>query len=163
MPSMLYLIQNSDCDFYARKAYDKRQVLMGLLCPELVAVFFDSEGNLLEVQKRALPFKLKRMGEDGPFDIYDGRIPEQLLQWQKAMGFRPATIRVKMFFLPEQGIGIEDLPNHFREFLEDPSNFDKEEREYYPGLINEWKKEESFVLWWAKDYYMNKEGEIEST
>jgi hypothetical protein len=87
LPHRLYPIRShEEYGFYAGKTA-ATQVLMGLACPHLVAFFFDSEGNLLDVQKRHLDFlRLRGTLVDGKlvegsvrtYDIYDERIPEHL-------------------------------------------------------------------------------------
>src|SRR5262245_57965913 len=107
-----YPIQPTAGYFDAGLTSDNRQVLMGLCCPELVALLFDPQGNLLEVRRRHLEF-LRRSGVyvDGEpiegrvriYDIYDERIAERLQSWQQEMGFQPQLIKVKRFFLPDLG------------------------------------------------------------
>ena len=57
---------------------------------------------------------------------YDERIPPRIVAWQEELEFRPATIRIKRFFLDELGIGIEGYPGHFGEILADPGVSDEE-------------------------------------
>ncbi len=158
-PRRLYPIQDHGYDFRTGSVGDGREVIMGLLCLYLVAFFFDPKGNYLETQKRVLHF-MKR--HQPPYDIYDKRIEERLHVWQEEIGLRPKTIKVKRF-MSADGAGIEDLPGHYQQFLEDPSQFDEEGRQYYPELIRDWREEGSFVFWWAKDYWMSRNGEVEST
>jgi hypothetical protein len=108
--------------FYAGVTPDKKQVLMGLYPPDLVAFSFDKEGNLLRVDQRPLASQ----GVPPPYKIYKDRIPQLIEAWKKEVGFRPATIRVRKFFSAEHGIGIEDYPSHFHEILADPETSDEE-------------------------------------
>jgi hypothetical protein len=155
----LYAVQGYGDDFHTGTVGDGRQVIMGLLCPNLVAVFFDSSGNFLETQKRALPF----MRPKGPYDIYDKRIGPQLRCWQKEIGFRPGTVKVRRFSLPEEGVGIDDLPGHFQEFVDERSQFIESDGEDYREMIRAWQDAGNFVFWWAKDYWMDRDGDVEST
>ena len=77
--------------------------------------------------------------------------------------FTPGTIFVKPFFLQEAGLGISDLPEHYQEFLDHPKNANEDERFYYPEEIKEWREGGNFVLWWNEDYFLNEEGELESS
>jgi hypothetical protein len=150
---------------------DNRQVLMGLYCPDIVAIFFEQNGSLLEAQKRRLSF-LKP--DEGVYDIYDPRITDELLSWQTELGFQPGTIRVKRFFVwdnPEfssdlpwmrNGIGIQDYPDHFAEILGDPNALE-EEKEALQKSLEPWEADGQFVLWWGNDYWLNREGEFVSS
>jgi hypothetical protein len=109
---------------YAGVTSDHRQILMGLYCPNLVAIFFDEEGALLDVQQRVLGFMVED-AERGVgtsfYDIYDERIEPELVTWQEAFGFQPSTISIHKFFVLEDrrnqqenawrrdGIGIVNL------------------------------------------------------
>lgn len=150
-----YPIQGYGTDFHAGVVADKRQAIMGLLCPNVVAVFFDPLGDFLEAQQRRLPF----MGSKGPYDIYDARVGQHLRSWQEALGFRPRVVRVRRFSLPEWGVGIDDLPTHYLEFLENPDEFPEIDVE----MIRAWQEAGQFVFWWAKDYWMDRSGRVEST
>lgn len=75
-----YAIQPHDGgDFYTGLAANTDQELMGLLCPNLVALFFDVEGNLLRADQRPVPFF---QGVNPPFHIYDKRIRPLIEAWQ---------------------------------------------------------------------------------
>jgi hypothetical protein len=166
----LYPISTHDgYGFHAGMTGDNRQVLMGLLCPNLVAFFFDMEGNLLDVQERLLTF-LQPSGVfvDGElieglvrrYDIYDERIPPALEAWQKEIGFQPTVIRVKKFFVG--GTGIQEQPEHFAEILVDPDATEEEKRSVHASL-EEWEADGQFVLWWGSDYWLNGTGEVSSS
>ena len=77
--------------------------------------------------------------------------------------FTPGAISVKSFFIPEVWFGIQDLPEHYQEFLDHPENANEEERLYYPEEISAWHERGDFVLWCNEDYYLNKDGELESS
>jgi hypothetical protein len=145
----LFPIQNDGYDFFTGVCADGRQMVMGLLEPHLVAYFFDKNGNLLGGDKRLLE---------------KGKLLEQvMLEWQKELGFRTATIHVKEFYNREYPVGIEILPEHYRSVETDTWFPNEEERKEFIKSRNRWLTEGNFVWWWAKDYYMSKEGEVEST
>lgn len=127
--SLLYPIQPKQGYFDAGMTGDGRQVLMGLHCPDLVAIFFGPSGDLIRHDARRLEFLQRRSvivdgesveGMVGAYDIHDERIPSRVVAWQEELEFRAATIRVKRFFQHELGIGFEDYPAHFGEILADP-------------------------------------------
>ncbi|WP_406698456.1 hypothetical protein V5E97_06240 [Singulisphaera sp. Ch08] len=54
--SYLYSIQPDQGYFDAGMVETDRQVLMGLFCPDLIIIFFDRAGNLLNHEARHLEF-----------------------------------------------------------------------------------------------------------
>jgi hypothetical protein len=145
--------------FYTGVTSGGRQVLMGLFCPDLLAFFFDAEGNLLGVDDRPVPFF---RGVPPPYNIYDERIAPLLDAWQREIGFRPTTITVKKFFSPEHHIGIEDYPSHFEEILSDPGA-DEEEKRATRDSIRLLDEGGQFVLFWGNDYWLDSSGEVVSS
>jgi hypothetical protein len=145
--------------FYAGVTPDDQQVLMGLCCPNLVAFYFDAEGNLLKVAERPVAFF---QGVVPPYDIYDKRIAPLLKAWRKEIGVRPVTISVKKFFSSEHDIGIEDYPSHFEEILSDPKTT-KDERRDVQNSITLWDEDGQFVLLWGNDYWLDSSGEVVSS
>ncbi len=145
--------------FFAGRTHDKRQVLMGLLCPDLVAFFFDAGGNLLNVEHRPVSFF---QGVTPPYDIFDERIPALIDEWQVEMGFQPSTIKVKKFFFQELYIGIEDYPSHFGEILSDPQASEEEKSDIRDSM-RLWDEERQFVLQWGNDYWIDESGEVVSS
>jgi hypothetical protein len=152
-------------DFETGTCADGRQVVMGLLCPHLVAYFFDPQGNLLRREQRLWNKPAPRFGTDGPFKIHDeefrSALERQEREWQAELGFTPGTIWVKQF-LDGTPVGIELLPDHYQD-LENADWLDEEEKQELMESRAEWLERGSFVWWWAKDYYMSKDGKVEST
>jgi len=137
---------------------DGRQVVIGLLCPHLVAYFFDPQGNLLRREQRLWKNPAPKLRGEGPYSIYDHDFREALEQqereWLTELGFSPGTIWIKEF-LDGTPVGIEQLPDHFQ----DVDDLDDEERK----SLATWIAVGNFVWWWARDYYMSKDGKVEST
>jgi hypothetical protein len=153
----MYTLNGYTPDFYTGHAHDGRQVLMGLLCPELVAYFFTPDGTLLHREIRPWNYPASRFGDDGPYQIYDAefshRLSDQIADWQQEMGFEPKQIRVKEFFDEEHSVGIKTLP----EPGEDP-DWDEDAE-----TLEAWREEGIFEFYWAKDYLMSADGNVEST
>jgi hypothetical protein len=154
-------------DYSTGVCADGRQVVMGLLCPNLVAYFFNRDGTLLGRENRLWNVPARRMDGNGPYLIYDPEFVEalnlQLGEWQSQLGFRPSTIWIKPFFDDEHPVGIELLPEHYRD-LDHADWIDHEEdREGLKRLRDQWIEWGNFVWWWAKDYFMSREGKVEST
>lgn len=169
--SHLYPIQSGQGYFDAGMTGDGRQALMGLHCPDLVAIFFDASGDLISHEARHLEFLQCSGvivdgepidGAVGYYDIYDERIPPRIVAWQEELEFRPATIRVRRFFLGELGIGIEDHPGHFGEILDDPGASD-EEKDDVRDSMRLWDADGQFVLHWGSDYWLDDSGEVTSS
>lgn len=155
-----YAIQSHDgYFFYTGFAPNDEQVLMGLFCPNLVAFYFDLEGSLLRCSQRPVPFF---QGVAPPYHIYDERIPPLIEAWQKEMGLRLATIKVKKFFSQEHFIGIEDYPSHFHEILSDPTADDEEKADVHESM-ELWDKDGQFVLLWGNDYWLDESGNVVSS
>ncbi|HEY7155408.1 MAG TPA: hypothetical protein VH575_15710 [Gemmataceae bacterium] len=146
---------------------DGRQVVMGLLCPHLVAYFFDPQGNLLAKESRPWDHPAPTMGANGPYRIYDtefqAALDRQLRGWQAEIGFRPGTIRVKAFLDEEEPVGIELLPEHYRDIDPVAEYPDEEDRREFLKARDQWVRQGKFVWWWAKDYFMSRDGKVEST
>jgi len=164
----LYPIRDHGGDFFTGVCGDGRQVVMGLLCPEVVAVFFDAAGNHLGCESRFWGEEAAGLaGREPIYDIFGDRfcalIARQLKDWQGELAFRTATIRVKEFWAAGQSVGIEEMPGHYRD-IESADWFPNEaERQGFRESRDRWLADGSFVFWWAKDYYMSKDGEVEST
>jgi hypothetical protein len=163
-----YLIQNCGICFLAGTVPKSKQVILGLHYPDFVALFFDQDGNLIDVQTKEVPDPTKNEEFWGPYLTFPAQHQKNarraLRAWLKDMRFKPGTVRVKKFYLPDRPIGIQDLPQHLEEFLNKPEIIeDREERAQWYGDINDWRKEGMFVFSFGKDYWMDKNGGIEST
>jgi len=164
----LFPIQNDACDFFTGVCADGRQVVMGLLCPQLVAFFFDPQGNLLGREERPWSAEAAELaGTPPPYRIYaegfQALITAQRQEWQTEIGCREATIRIKEFLDDEYSVGIEILPDHYQNLDTSSEDYDAEELQELVEEREEWLAAGNFVWWWAKDYYMSREGEVEST
>jgi hypothetical protein len=140
---------------------------MGLLCPEVVAIFFDAKGKYLGCEERPWSEAAAELaGRKPPYNISGDRFPEmiaaQVKEWQAELGFRPATVRVKQFRVPGQGVGIQELPGWAQE-IETATWLGDEERQQYRDARDQWIADGKFVFWWGRSYHMSKDGEVEST
>lgn len=81
--SRTYPIQSS-AYWCAGHTGDGRQVLLGLLCPNLVAYFFNELGNLIDIQHQYLAFLDASRPPDRPYDTYDPRIKPRQDSWEQA-------------------------------------------------------------------------------
>lgn len=75
----LFRIKSYGDDFVTGLSDDGRQVVMGLLCPELVAYFFDQDGRLLGNERRSWLHPARQMGPHSPYQIYDDAFQEAIV------------------------------------------------------------------------------------
>ena len=141
----LYTIQNDIYHYYTGHLSSGNQILLNSDgseddTPIFPLVEFDKDGNLLAVHTKET--------EDSDFN---------------PLRFTPGTIAVKKFFVSDHWIGITDLPEHYQEFLDEPQSAAEEERLNYPEEIAAWRSSGEFVLWFNEDYFLNENGELESS
>lgn len=155
-------------DYQTGLCADGRQVVMGLLYPYLVAFFFDGEGNLVDREEQPASAAAANIaGREPPYQInsneFHALIDEQLRSWQAELRFRPTTIRVKQFLDTKYPAGIQIFPGDEEDI--DPVTWfsDEQERREFVELRDHWLAAGKFVWWWGRDYYMSKDGEVEST
>jgi hypothetical protein len=170
-PRKYIILTHESYGFYCGSRPDQTQVLIGLACPHLVAIFFDRAGVPRDFQKRRLDFmKPSRVLVDGQpiegqvqtYNIYDERIAEALGTWQQEIGFRPGAISVEKFFVPDVGYGIQDYPAHFQDVLDNPHTSDAQRADTLES-IREWDADGQFVLLWGNDYWLNCDGAVVSS
>ncbi len=162
----LFPIQNDEATLATGICADGRQVMMGLICPQLVAYFFDRDGEIIGGERQQWNHPAPSMGEDGPYQIYDlafrVAIAEQMKDWQTKLGFKQSKIEIQDFFDDELYVGITLIPDHL-ELEEIEKTDDLEERKYFEEDRENWLANGNFVWWWCEEYWMSKEGKIEST
>ena len=77
----------------------------------------------------------------------------QISAWKSALGFEPQAIRVQEFLDTEYYVGIQVLPGPGED----------EDWEDAAEVLEAWREQSIFTFYWAKDYIMSAEGEVEST
>ena len=154
----LYLIQNDVCHYNTGRLNNGNQVLID----ECSRVEFDNEGNMLAASSREnLRSTLTALdAERNVLAVSTQEAPEAP---SMMLPFTPGTISIKQFFLPDLWLGIQDLPEHYQDFLDYPENANDDECHYYSDEIADWRECGNFVLWWNEDYFLNEDGEIESS
>jgi hypothetical protein len=124
-------------DFLAGRCTNGHQALLGLLCPNLMLYRFDGDGN--QIGREARPWRYPAEQRQGVYAIYDPifreRLARQIAAWKAEVGFVEDRIDVAAFYDEEYDVGIELAQND----------------------------ECAFVFWWAKDYWMDDQGGVEST
>lgn len=139
-----------------------RQAIMGLLCPNLVTVYFDADGRYLEAQSELWRSPAPRMGENGPFQIYDSAFRQcfeaQIKEQQARIGFSESLIEIRPFESPDVDCWLQRMPSDLVELNSDDPNFEDlvEERE-------DWLDGENHVFGWAEEYWISSNGEVETS
>jgi len=162
----LFTVQSCEPDFVTGVCADGRQVVMGLLCPNLVAFFFDADGVHSGAEQRTWDTPAPTHPHTGRYllgdDAFQSALDLQISGWQDELGFVPAPVHIHAFVDQEKWVGVELIPEHLLpEQIADEE--DPTRREQLHDIAAEWRDSGWFVWWWAKDYWMNAEGEVEST
>jgi hypothetical protein len=159
--------------FRAGNDREGRQVIMGILDDEIVAVIFDSHGRLLAVETRSpniKPDSTLRESNPGAYwtHVYEVFLPSAeatLRELQEKSGFVPGVIRIQEFSVPNRRISVQLMPDFLNEFLSDPQSHaenDEDAQEYYE-IIEAFKSFDQFVFRWGKEFWMSRDGDIQST
>jgi hypothetical protein len=145
---------------------DGRQVVMGLLCPNLVAYFFDANGNLLGDENRSWNHPAPRKGA-GPYQIYDeafqSALAAQFQEWQQTLGFSLCAIRVREFLDERHPVGIELFPDSLQPTVDEWQSMNEQEQQDVQQAQTKWKVSGTFVWWWAEDYWIKPDGTVGSS
>jgi len=162
----LFPVNSYADDFVTGVCDGGRQVVMGLLCPHVVAYFFDRDGFLLGDEHRPWNHPAPRM-PSGPYQIYDKAfrttLADQIQEWQQSVGYIACPILVRAFLDPQHPVGITLLPDHLDLPEDELQELSAEEREDTELEREEWLAAGRFVWWWAKDYWSAADGKILST
>jgi hypothetical protein len=146
----------------------ERQVLLGFHLPGLIALFFNAQGTLTDVQTVAFSDELLREWDNPPYDARDPnkaiRVKglAELRNLQQDIDFVEGAILVQPFTLkPVHNVYLTELPEEYRDAVDDPEQFDDEE-ELADAFdhIRKWKEAGMFALGWDVEYFMNRDGTI---
>jgi len=144
----LYAIRGSDYDYYTGNTRENMQVLVVVWYPLFVCVFFNREGELIEVQEQPMSETARNVFiEDGSSDALKGAVKQEILLWQRTVGFQKSAIHVKRFFLAKYHIGILDFPNFYLKVLKDPLVYSEDDRILAQEMIQHWRSEGLYELW----------------
>jgi hypothetical protein len=159
-----YPLRHDQGYFETGTTADGRQVLMS----DLFGVFFDADGVFLGCDTWPLLYEPQydpRTGRVIRTPEYDAALEAAVDAWKDALGLHEEPIRVRRFYVPEHGIGIEDRPEHYEEFLKAPEldEPDEDERHEMFESIRQWDESGSFVLYWWNDLWVNGEGVVTSS
>ena len=141
---------------------DGRQVVMGLLCPNLVTVFFDADGHYLDAHVAPWEHPAPKMQENGPFHIDDPAFAEQfqkqMCEYQTQIGFSEGRIGIHPFESPDVDCWLKRMPADLDDLDPDDPDYEDlcEERD-------DWIYGENHVFGWAEEYWISPNGEVETS
>lgn len=167
-PDRRYTLQPGQGYFDCGVAADGRQVVMSFFWDGLTALIFSPEGEFLRTEVRPLPQQPEAHPKTGrPLRSpgFEAAVDTALQEWTAELGLETQPVRVARFELPELGLGIEDRPGHFEEFLEAPELYepDAEERAHIESEIRDWDRAGNFVLYWGNDLWLDGQGNVTSS
>jgi hypothetical protein len=146
---------------YAGCLPDGRQALIACAyyTGEMIMAVFNRQGDLAGVVRQELPSPRELLAAGATAAVYRDDYHEYL---QDAVGLSRGLIRIKAFDMRADGFSLYHLPKHYQSFLENPADpsFDDEERQAFPGSIEQWIEQGNFVLEWGNDYWLDSTGEI---
>lgn len=161
----MHTIQGYGSDFWTGGTSDSRQVVMGLLCPHLVAYFFSSEGHFMEVEARPWEYPAPRLSHNAPFQIHDAEfersLGEQFAWWENELDFEAKPIQIQPFFDQERWVGTQEMADYLADANEDDETeeLDEGEQAERAALIATGQ----FIFYWAKEYWLAPDGHVTGT
>jgi hypothetical protein len=144
---------------------------------EMILYRFNQVGEAIGKETRQRPVNRVTAKLTSELHRLPVEVPEELVSWLEEIGFRDQVVSVRAFSDEASGIGITELPEHYREFLLDPRRYiewlwegenytddelDKEIQEWHEE-IERWNDQEMFVFLCGNDYWCNKQGEVTSS
>lgn len=149
-----YLVGSYPPVFKTGRLPDGTQCLFGVQGTDFVIVYFTADGAFRNLERK--PELINGVTDEGDID-------ELVQQWESKVGIAEGRITVQPFFIEEQWIGIRDIPEHYQDVVESPDTFLEDDRQRLLKDVNEWLERGDFVFYWDEDYYLNADGEVEST
>jgi hypothetical protein len=167
MDEQIYPVAPTDemVDFSVGIARTGESVLVGVLYPGLVGVFFDGSGAPSRLEERELDaadlmeFRTGTASKSDLRDLYRAGLSE----WLQGIGFVPGRILVKAFAIKGGQIGVSHMPREFERGSRAPTQGPASEPPIPLEDIDEWIRSGMFVLRWGKEYFMDATGVIDST
>lgn len=151
----MYRISNDEGCFRAGTLPDGQQVLYGPMGLGITSVYFKSNGEYSRVERTALP-----VSGSSP-DCIDWCAAMD--EWQSKASVSACSIWVHEFFIHESRIGITKLPEYLQEAVSGFLSDDSERAELLRRDAKSWTDRGCYVLWWAEEYYMDADGNVESS
>ncbi len=157
----IYTIWHHGDEFYVGRA-GERQVLVASSGFGLAAVFFDSNGTLVEIDQRQFPIAFPKYYEQG----YGRAFRQEMQRYADDIVISRRTIHIRRFVAPTVGFEIEDPAFHIAEALQDLKRGSKPAAELAELAkdVARWEAEGLFVLRLdGRELWLDGQGEIHST
>jgi hypothetical protein len=145
--------------FYTGKLPSGQQLIVGCFYNAILAIFFDAEGQFLRSHRQQVIASTRVPLDFTPEEAQ--QFQEALARYRHQMQFQETPIEVRAFFV--EGVGIDELPSHYQDFLEDPTIFPPSDHEDVRRDIERWIARGDFVFYWGNDYYCNRHGKVVSS
>lgn len=158
----IYRLKPYEPDFCTGFIKDGVQVFMAINYPELLTVFFDTEGRYFQYLVREISQETQALlikGSKESFLAMKIKEWDELKLWAAELGFKEGTIAVQRFCLPEYDLCIHDLPEILQELLDSGDEIDDDTKEW----MELWQERGTYVLIWGNDYYIDRDGKVKST
>jgi len=156
----LYTLRHSQGPFETGVA-GGRQVLLGNTVHDIVAHWFDRDGQFLALERFRMdvdPPTLPGAEIYQPDSDYHRQAEREMAALKERLGFEPADIRVRAFESEEAAIA--DMPGEYVEYLEADSPPGEEDRAFFEEAIEKWRRDGNFVLSWYEQYWVSAAGEV---
>jgi len=166
MAYRLYRIRPDPAVFDTGTAQGK-QLLLSNNVDEIWLHWFARNGKFLELER--IPIEPAAM-QPGHRVWRDGKVVAEGLTWDQRVERQLAAIREKIGVVrcdilirkfETEVAAIFDLPSEYVEFLDNPEDYSKDDREAFQGYIREWRRAKDFVLdFYGIEYWINEAGEV---
>jgi hypothetical protein len=136
---------------------DNKQFVLGPDNPNLICLLFDARGRLVKVEHISLATSNHLLR-----DAYEGLV-RSYLERLEAQGIALRPVNLERFSVPDDELGILDLPFHLRYDLEHADQLSESERAECQQGIEEWTATGNYVLVWGNEFHVDEGGVIISS
>lgn len=155
----LYHIRTQPSYYFCVGASKSMQALWGIIGETVHLISFSITGDLLDVKS----FGWNDFNSSIDEKSYDSLIWAASLRFVKEYDLESDTISVKRFWIENLNAGVEDVSDTIKEMIQSPEIFDSVELADCTESFEAWKQEDQYVFWWEQNYYMSKDGDVETS
>ncbi len=157
--SYRYVLQSHPGYYFEVGRSADQQALWGILNGEAWLLRFTLDGELTSTERLESSALHDTTAKPDHRRILAG-VSSHLRQ---QLGWVDEPISVKRFRLRQGDAGIDDLSEVLREFLENPSEYESDDRIEMQASADEWLSSGMFVFWWGQDYDVAESGLVSSS
>jgi hypothetical protein len=167
MSDRLYPLQHDQGVFETGTAQGK-QLLLANTVDQILLHWFAPTGEFLELERYPIPDEVPgKWVSDAktgtrifqPASGYWQKVEHEMTAIKQRIGFVPGDIAIHKFQSEEAC--IEDLPGEFQEFLMKREEYSDADKKAFDKYIEDWRRDNCFVLEFTEQYWMSAEGEVE--